>query len=491
MLRTAVCKHVALGRLLAEPVPILRAFSLSAAACAPKGRKPLVRAPKTKAKVKVKVNHNKKEKVKRSGITPHEFKDAVRTLRFESYARDLSDLNIPVLSAGRLQQLKDTVVGYEPKMEEMIKLMGGFKKYQHHELFRKHYSLVSDNTVEVHRTFVAQLDGTSAKNRMCFLGPKGVGKSTLISQAQALACSQHGDAVLLHIAEPELFIKGYSDYVYNPTLKLYHQPMFTKRWIKKIRVVNEEVFRKMPLLRDVSFSNKKGAFNYKKGENNLHEYLVNCHDFGVFGATGAFLFFMEHVVAYSKDFPVLFSVDNINALFETPFTKYFHKDMSPIHFSEFELGNLIHRLMSGDLVFSKGGVLLAETSDLGASRTLRVGLQLEDLDPYATNINHDVASSIMRNGGVTTLPLANLNKDQAKKLMEFWDDSGMLHIRDYPTKPVYKRPEDVEEDEKRYRVGEFVTEMDRAATYEKKLQKTYFVSGGNPGVFLKNIFLAH
>ena len=97
----------------------------------------------------------------------------------------------------------------------------------------------------------------------------------------------------------------------------------------------------------------------------------------------------------------------------------------------------------------------------------------------------------MRNGGVTTLPLANLNKDQAKKLMEFWDDSGMLHIRDYPTKPVYKRPEDVEEDEKRYRVGEFVTEMDRAATYEKKLQKTYFVSGGNPGVFLKNIFLAH
>lgn len=490
MLKSAATRSVSLWRSQAAALQASKAFSVSAVMCAPPRGKGA--APAVKTKSKVRVTHHKKEKVKKSGMTPHDFKDAVRTLNFESYAKDLSLLDIPLLSSSELQQLKDTVVAYEPEIEEQIELMGGFKKYQHHELFRQHYSMVTDNTVELQNNFVSKLSASSKNNRTCLLGSKGVGKSTLVSQAQALARSQYGkDAVLLHIEEPELFIQGFSDYVYNPTLKLYHQPMFTKRWIKKLRVVNEDAFKRMPLLRDVSFSNKKGSFAYKKGENNLHEYLVNCHDFGVLGPTDAFSFFMEHIKAYSKDFPVLFSVDNINALFETPFTKYFNKDLKPIHFSEFEIGKLIQDLMNGDLELSKGGVLLAETSDLGASKTLRVGLKLETLDPYAEDLDHEVAAKMLNNGGISAFSLANLSKDQARRLMEFWDDSGVLQVRDYATKPLYKRLEDIEAGEKTFRVGQFVNEMDKAEMYEKTLQKTYFISGGNPGMFLRNNVLRY
>ncbi|WPK25867.1 hypothetical protein PUMCH_003201 [Australozyma saopauloensis] len=485
MLRSAFSKTLAASRFQAASLQgTNRCFSVSAVQLA----KPLGKlVPAAKVKAKVKVNHNKKEKSKKSGMTPYDFKDAVRTLKFETYAKDLSDLNLSELSAANLAELKDKIVTFESRVDGQIELMGGYKKYQHHELFKQHCSMVTDNTVQIHESFVKKLDGSSKDNRACLLGPKGVGKSTLLSQAQALARSQYGsDLVLLHIAEPELFVQGFSDYALNPTLKLFHQPMFTKRWIKKLRDVNEDVFKKMPLLKDVTFTNKKGVHNYKKGQNNLHEYLVNCHDFGIVGPSEAFKFFIEHLQTYSKDFPVLFSVDNVNAIFEKQFTNYFHKDMTPIHYSEFEIGSLIKQLMSGEFSFAKGGVLLSESSDLGQSKTLKVGLKLQDLDPYAEDLDHPEAVSMMQNGGINTIALTNLSKPQARTLMEFWNESGVLQIRDYATKPNFKRPEDLAEGARIMKVGEFVNEMDPVEMYEKKLEKTYFVSGGNPGVFLKN-----
>lgn len=488
MLRSAASKTVSASRMqVASAKTSSRTFSLSAVLFA----RPV--APPIRIKSKVKLGGGqRKEKAAKSGMTHHDFRDAVRTLKFESYAKDLSHLNIPTLAAQRISELKNNVVTYDETLDKHIELMGGYKKYQHHELFRGHYSIVSDNTVKIQDTFVKGLSGPSASNRVHLSGPKGIGKSTLITQAQVLAHTEYeGNVVLLHIDQPELFVQGFSDYLYNPTLKKFQQPMYTKRWIKKLRVVNEKVFEQMPLLRDVSFSNRLNSFQYKKDTNNLQEFLVNCHDFGVFGPTDAFQFFIEHLKAYSDKFPVLFSVDNVNAIFEKPFTKYNHKDMTPIHYSEFEIGNLIRELMSGEFKFSKGGLLLADSTDFGESRTLRVGLKSEELDPYANNLDHEEAANMLKNGGITDLSLENLNKDQARKLMEFWNESGVLQIRDYPTKPAFTRTEDITAGERVYKVGEYVSEMDKTEMYEKTLQKTYFVSGGNPGVFLKNNVLRY
>lgn len=488
MLRSAVCKSISASRIQAASIQACsRSFSVSAILMA----KPVVPAPKIKSKVRL-GGGPKKEKAAKSGMTHHDFKDAVRTLKFETYAKDVSHLNIPKLSSKEFSNLKDQIVSYDKEIDQHIELMGGYKKFQHHELFREHYSMVSDNTVKINDTLVERLEGPSSSNRVYLSGSKGMGKSTLISQAQALAHSKYnGDVVLLHIEEPELFVKGYSDYVFNPTLNKFHQPMFTKRWIKRLRVVNEKVFEKMPLLKDVSFSNRLSSFQYKKGENNLQEYLLNCHDFGVLGPTDAFQFFLEHLKAYSDKFPVLFSVDNANAIFEKPFTKYFHKDMKPIHYSEFEIGHLIRSLMGGELAFSKGGVLLAHSTDFGESKTLRVGLNLETLDPYAEDLDHEEAANMLKNGGLIDMSLVSLNKDQARKLMEFWKECGVVHTRDYPTKPTYSRAEDITAGARMYKVGEFVNEMDQNEMYEKNLQKTFFISGGNPGVFLKNNVLRY
>lgn len=461
----------------------LLSYSASLNAAAPAGKKKVKLGFKTK---------EVKEKVKRSGMTHLKFEDAVRNLKFENIAKDISELGLGELSLENLDTHYSNVVRYNGQVEKQLKDLGSFKKAQHHELFRNPLSLVSDNTVTVRDLFIKKLDGPSKDNRVCLLGEKGVGKSTLMTQAQALALSQYkGDVVLLHLDFPERIVEGSSDYILNRKMKKYQQPMFTKRWIKKLRAANEAVFKKMPLTRDISFVAKKVEHNLKKDENTVYDFILLNHDFGLLGPSTAFQFLIEELKAHSEKFPVLVSIDNFNALIAEAFTKYFHPNMLPIHFTEFEAGHFIEQLISGNLSFAKGGILLAESKDLGECKTLRVGLGLQEHDPYdkKSQCDSEFAESMMQNGGIKPLLLQNISKDQARSLLQFWDKAGVLQIRDYPTKNVYQSTEEMSQDNKVRKVGEFVECADPREQLENILQSSYVLSSGNPGSLLKVNYL--
>ncbi|SGZ50642.1 CIC11C00000001182 [Sungouiella intermedia] len=475
--RTGVRQRVQVGSLASS----LKYLSVSATvnAAAPAGKKKVKMGFKPK---------ETKEKVKKSGMTHLKFEDAVRQLKFENLARDLNDLQLAELAADKLESILSTVVKFNGQTDKLLKELGSFKKAQHHELFRNHLSLVSDNTVAIRDQFLLKLDSASKDNRVCLLGEKGVGKSTLIAQAQALALSQHnGDVVLLHLDFPERIVEGSSDYILNRKMKKYQQPMFTKRWIKKLRAANEAVFKKMPLTRDISFVAKKVEHNLKKGENTVYDFILLNHDFGLVGPSTAFKFLVEELKAHSEKFPVLVSIDNFNALIAEAFTKYFHPNMVPIHFTQFEAGHFIEQLVSGELSFAKGGVLLAESKDLGECKTLRVGLKLQEHDPYDKRTQCDAvfADTMTKNGGVKPLFLKNLSKDQTRELLLFWDKSGVLQVRDYPTKEIYKSTEEMLQDKRARKVGEYVECVDPQAQLENLVQSSYMLSSGNPGSLLK------
>lgn len=458
-----------------------RFFSVSSCRNAP---------PKPQPKKKVKVGYKPKEtkeKAKKSGMTHLKFEDAVRKLNFERQARDLLDLGLAELSVDSLASVGSSVVKYNAETEKALQELGSFKKAQHHELFRNPVSLVSDNTLAIKDSFLSKLDGPSKDNRVILLGQKGVGKSTLVTQAQALALSQHsGDVVLLHLDFPERIVEGTSDYIFNTNTKKYQQPMFTKRWIRWLRQANEAVFKKMPLTRDISFVAKKVEHNLKKDTNTVHDFLTLNHDFGVSGPTAAFAFFVEELQAHSAQFPVFVSIDNFNALTVEPHTKYYHPDMRHIHFTEFEMGHFIERLVSGELSFAKGGVLLAESKDAGESKTLRVGLGLQEHNPYdkISQCDTPFAETMRQNGGIRTFQVQNLLKDHARALLEFWKSSGALQVRDYPTKAVYKTSEDGE-NAQAIKVGQFVASAHPETQIESILQASYIVSSGNPGNLLR------
>lgn len=472
-----------------------RSFTVSAASFAKA-------APSKDGKKKVKQGFKlksdpKAKKVKKGGMTHLTFRDAVRALNFEKQAVDFSNLEIGTLNFETLADSKDKVVKYSEAAETSLTQLDSFKKYQHHEMFRRPVSMVSDNTMDLQNTFLSKLDQETKTNRVCLVGEKGVGKSLLVAQAQALALSKFsGDVVLLHLDYPEKIIEGSSDYIFNKRLGLYQQPMFTKRWIKKLRAANEAVLRKLPLTRDSSFVAKKVEHNLKKGENSLYDFLVYNHDFGKVGPSTAFQFFVEELVHHSAQVPILVTIDNFNALTFDTYTQYRHPDFTRIHFTEFEMGSFLLKLASGDLSFKKGGILMAESKDISYSHTLPVALNQEQYDPYwkTKQCDRKVAESLLLNGGITPFEVQTLSKDQTRELMEFWEAAGVLQVRDYPTKADHRTSEEIIKEREERLASEIVDaapEEDAEQQFERIVNTHYVMSSGNPGHLVRAVNISY
>ncbi|KAG2733220.1 hypothetical protein G9P44_004210 [Scheffersomyces stipitis] len=460
----------------------VRSFSITSTALA---KKPAASKPvKKKVTFDPKKFQQPQQKVKKSGMTHLEFHDAVKEMNFDKLAMDLTPFELSELTSAVVSnESGGQVTAFTSESAAILKTLGSFKKYQHHELFSKPVSMVTHNTALLNEQFVEKLaDASSRTNRVCLVGERGAGKSTLLAQAQALALDKYeGDVILLHIDAAENITDGSSDYIYNSKNKTYHQPMFTKRWIYKLRNSNEAVFKKLKLSRDISFQNKRVDHQLKKDENTLYDFLQLNVDFGKFQPTHAFSFFIEELVHHSKSVPVLLSVDNANAVLDFPVTKYRHHDFTPVHLNELEIGDFLLKVAGGEISFEKGGVLLSKTGLVGDhQKTLSTALGLVEYDPYAKKqfFDLDIANTLLAHGGVKPFTVSNLTKDETRTLLNFWRESGVVYVKDYVTKESLK-PET--EAEKKAPKPEF----DSEAQFENLVNSYYTVSTGNPHYLLK------
>lgn len=454
---------------------VIRGFSTSSFICA-KGAPPN-KDGKKKVKQGFKVKKDPEQsKVRKGGMTHLTFKDAVRSLGFEKNAKKL---NVDTLDYEKFGDQVGSVVQFSPETVTKLSGLGSFKKYQYHELFSNPVSLISKNLVDLNDKFVNKVENPTSKNRIILLGEYRSGKSVLMSQIKSLILSKYKqDVILLHLDHAEKIIEGSSDYIFNKKLNLYQQPMFTKRWIQKLRSANEDIFKKLPLTRDITFTTKKVEHTLKKDENTLYDLVEKNYDFGKFGPSNAFEFLIEEIKHHSSKIPVLVSIDNFNALTTNSPTKYRHPNFEPIHFKDFEVGNLILRLASGEFEFNKGGVLLSESNDIGKSKTLSVGLGLEPWDPYykTDQCDGEVASKLLSNGGVQHHKVSNLNKQETTTLLEFYHANGVLQLRSYPTK-------------KNDNEGKELSEAEAQNNFDTLVHNNYTLSSGNPGMLLKSVAL--
>lgn len=477
---------VAARTLARVPPSGVRAFSVSSVLFAPKKKQAAQPAKKLKQGYNKKKDGASEKKSKSGGMTHLGFEDAVIALKFDKLAVKLDSLDIGVLQHNALDKIQKSVVKYDTETQLALFRLGMFKKFQHHEMFEAPVSLVSSNTVKLSAEFLDKLDGPSANNRVCLTGEKGTGKSTLISQAAALARSKYNkDVILLHLESPVKISEGSSDYFFNKSLQKFHQPMLTKKWIYKLRSANEAVFKKLKLTRDILFTVKKVEHTLKKGENTVWDLVYKNKDFGRMAPTNAFQFLLEELVHHSKEVPVLASIDDISALTINPITAYSHTDLKKIHVSEFELGDLVLKLISGEISFAKGGVLLGESKDSGKdNHTLRVGLGLEEYDPWFKTHQCDtsIASKFLANGGVKALNVANLNSLESKELLEFYEATGAFKVRPYPAK-VHKTLTAVEAAE--------AASFDKSAQFERIANSYFTITGGNPRELLKSSVLSY
>ncbi|PVH22992.1 hypothetical protein CXQ85_002717 [Candidozyma haemuli] len=419
-----------------------------------KGRQELREARQSAKKTKT----EGKKKSKKGGLTHYRFKDAVNVLRSESNTVPLESLGVTSLDASDLQQ----------------------------GTFEQPISIVSRNTKFVLEDVLNNYEKNTKDNRFFLSGERGVGKSTLLAQAQALALSKfNNDVVLLHFESPENVINGTSDYLFNKEKGIYQQPMFTKRWIGKTRFVNEKIFRKMPLSRDFDVATEKSSFKLKKDTHTVYDFLARSRDFTK--ASSAFDFLIEQLQFHSKNFPVICTIDNFNGLVSETYTKYRHPDFKPIHVTEFEMGNYLLDLFNGDVSFQKGAVLASLSKSLPNSKSLNVGLGIEEYDPYSKKWECDrvIAERLLKNGATPIVELQNLTSEEARTLVSFYNEAGVLKVRDYPYKEVVTMPEDKTSVESMKLVGALPEVADAEAQLERLINSSFNVSQGNPGHLLK------
>ncbi|KAK6203312.1 mitochondrial ribosomal death-associated protein 3-domain-containing protein [Scheffersomyces amazonensis] len=452
----------------------------------PGGKKKMLFNPKT---MKNALPGQSETKVKKAGMTHLDFDDAIRSMKFYKNGTDLKPLGLSTLNPNNLSESKSTVVKYTSKCQRTLGYLGGIKKFQNNELYRHPVTLVTENTTRINEEFISKLDNSSSKeNRLALIGSRGVGKSTVLAQAHALALEKfEKDVIILHINLGEQIVNGTNDYVFNPKLNKYHQPMFTKRLIHKLRLSNEEIFRKLKLSKDYTFSNRRQEFNLKKGENTLYDFLKNNKDFGKFGPNDAFQTFLEELLIQSETVPVIFSIDNVNAILDFPITKYRKPDFSPIRIEELEIGSFILDFLSGEKSFNKGGILIAKTGIIGtAEKTLDVALGIEENDPYAKSeiFDYDICVKLRENGGIKPFKIENFTKDETKQLMNFWRIIGSLPVKQFYTKEVDKTSEELSAEGGN-------EQFDLEIQFERMVNNNYTISSGNPHYLFKTSMLSY
>lgn len=364
-------------------------------------------------------------KAKKGGMTHHEFREAVTQLGYEKGAQPLQ---VPELTS--VESLGD-LYKYSDATKSKFNELKVIQPYQHHEMFSEPISMTTTNTEQILKQVLSKLQGPSKDNRVCLVGAKGIGKSTLLMQAMALANSLDATQapVFLHIPNANAIVDGLSDYILNQKTGKYQQPMFTKRWIWKLKNANADVFKQLKLSRDFTYEKDRKEVTLVKGENTVYDLLNDCHDFGKYGPTNAFQFFVEELQHQSQNVPVLVTIDRANGLFDFPITEYRHADFSLVHVSQLEIGDWLLKVVSGEFNFTKGGVILAQSSDFSAHRkSMKVGLGLEVHSPYekAWLFDIDIANAMLANGGVKPIEVAPFTKDETSKLLEFYQQAGVL-----------------------------------------------------------------
>ncbi|ODV97222.1 hypothetical protein PACTADRAFT_48972 [Pachysolen tannophilus NRRL Y-2460] len=405
-----------------------------------------------------KVNSNAGGK-KRKGSGNHKsFKDLIIASNFKQYAKQteggqtLINELLPFIDSQQDFKI-DEILSYPNQSLKSLYHFGSFNHNQYNEINFKPVSLSRNSTTVPILNFLKNsLNNCSINNRLIITGGKGVGKSTLLTQFQSLAKSSN--SIILPISYCDSLIDGSNDFIYDQTLKLYHQPMYLTRLLNKIRKGNELELSLLKLSKDVKISN----IIFEANKTSLNEFLLKSKSMKLEFKFKFFEILIEEL-SLQKKYPVYLTVDNFSAFASSPFTKYRNVNNKPIYFTDFSIAKNIIDFASGKKIFNRGGIVLSTSGIHRSNDTLNVALKKIEPDPYAPFYKFDpkLASILLENNGLKELNVPKFNKDELKIMLNY-----------FCTNEIIEHENDLQD-------------------IEKLLNSKYILSGnGNPSEFIKS-----
>lgn len=427
----------------------IRGFHTSAVALAAK-------APPPKKKV-AQAGYKKAPQVKSkktSGIGKN-FQSYVSAQKLENKAPELT--TVDKFEGESIKE--NNVVKYNDLQMKKLIISGSFKDNQFRELFQTPITLVTKDTKYMESFVETAMNSDSSNNRICFMGENGIGKSTLLAQTQAMIANK-GDAIILPIPYARQLVNGRNDYALDQQTKLYTQPMYLKSFISKIQDLNEKSLKKIKITKEVTIEVNTGHKSSAKINAQRHSLYDLVKLNAAPRSRGKQLDAIIHELTTQTTIPVFLTIDNFSALTQKGMTEYRDPENKPLHVERFQLGKLLFQFISGELKFSKGGVILSTSSDDRPSETLLGGLNYVKPDPYTPLHRFDrVLAS--RLSGVVPYEVSRFSKENVSSLCSKLVDAQ-----------VFKNSEFENQD------------------LERVINQKYILSGGgNPGELIKSVVL--
>ncbi|CAD6625493.1 XXYS1_4_G0034340.mRNA.1.CDS.1 [Saccharomyces cerevisiae] len=399
-------------------------------------------------------------------VTPGSlYKNWTNTTHTAQLQQTAVPLALPIFNFDDISKTLNKVVSYSNKQYKYLHHLGSFKKSQFNELFQKPVCLVREDATN---SFLKKLVSHPVK-KFIITGEPGVGKTVLLSQAHAYAVDYK--QIIINISYPELFLNGRNDFSYDDDLKLFIQPMYLKKLIRKILKANDPALLKsIELSKDYKFSNAnpknasvKPFVTLNKTKNTVLDLLsVMTHPHN----RGKLMKAIIDELSVQSKVPIMFTVDNFSKVLTTAYSAYRNTENKQIYSLDLQMGKLMMDIISGETKFANGesSTILAISGVDRTNKTLPVALGKIPVDPYVTRYHYEPKFvELLQKGNITEFEVPKLNKQEVNELIDYYKQSNVLLDKDITGKK-----------------------------WENLIDEKYFLSGnGNPRELLKSLVLSH
>ncbi|OWB69390.1 hypothetical protein B5S30_g4798 [[Candida] boidinii] len=375
---------------------------------------------------------------------------------------------------------------YSESILKKLYISGSFVSNQYNELYSKPITLLRElETNKILEFFNSTLNNQSKENRLILTGESGSGKSTLITQFQSLVL-ENENSILLPLTNTESLVNGKFDFKLNQESNLYDQQRISKVLLRKFKNLNEDNLKKIKLSNDytpklesptsTSSSASNGLPIFKKGESSLFELIeYSLKNSSKINNTLVFVKTIEELTIQSN-FNVYLTIDNFNALTQFSMTKYRDTKNRFIYFQNFQIIKTLTDLISGELSFQKGGVLLSTSGLYKNNDTIKVAVNEIEPNHYSkfNEWDKNFTNKLNSNNGLQNLKISNFNLPQIKSLMNEFFKLNLIHNE--------------------YNLNENLINLnnDNELFLNKFSEKKYIISGnGNPRSLIKSCVFSY
>ncbi|MCJ1474702.1 37S ribosomal protein S23 mitochondrial [Lambiella insularis] len=375
-------------------------------------------------------------------------------------ALEVSDMRDYVVELITDESLQGQVVGIPGPVVDQLRAVEAFKVSQGWSLFRRPGMLIRNETVE-HGKLVQSMCRTEDKRtlRRIYVGERGSGKSTMLLQAMAIAFLK--DWVVLNFPEGQDLTIGHTEYgpLAGSSPPLYHQRTYTASLLSRLARAN-------PILSTLSVSSSHPSLPIPIQSNLSLSRLALLGAADPEIAHSIFMALWKELTSPStSEHPrpkILLALDGLAHVMKD--TAYISASFQPIHAHDLALVRFFVDYLSGAQALTNGGMVVAATSNSNDPTVPTLKFKLSQLEvaqnpsirapespmqPFLTatgqqqtpvphpspfvRFDERVIATMggreaAQAGDIEVQRLKGLNREEARGLMEYWAQSGMMRV---------------------------------------------------------------